>query len=427
MKTFPWQRDECPAAQRGSAAESGIHASRARAAGIANPVAFAGALAAALALAASGCRAPTPGAPGPAGGLRVHTAPAPSDAERYCAWYGARRGDRLYFGEAPFWWAMREAGGEPAADLERAGPQRVGRFDLARERLLPPLDVGAANGGAGRSGVWDVFADAAGTLWFTTFFERAGAVELATGRVWPLDLGRALNELAPGPDGALLATRYGSGEEAAAGAEPASGDGEVIAIGPDGGVRARWSLPAPPGYRVAPKTPAWDAARGELWVTTDLLPDGSWPSGAGADAPIRHDAYRLAADGRLLERVAEPEIQFVAAAADGTLYAAEVSGRALALRVRPPPGAGGERVVALDAAFPVEVDFVQDLQIADDGRVALTRWSGVVHVLEPGGATHEVRLPRLDPDGLYYTAVLHGGRLCATHCADVSVVCVDAP
>jgi hypothetical protein len=38
-----------------------------------------------------------------------------------------------------------------------------------------------------------------------------------------------------------------------------------------------------------------------------------------------------------------------------------------------------------------------------------------------------VSLPRLDPAGLYYTAVLHGDRLCATYCADVTVVCVDAP
>jgi hypothetical protein len=376
-------------------------------------------LSAALALA--GCRAP---APTGGGGVRVHTAPPPSADERYCAWYGARRGDVLYFGEAPFWSAMRAAGDRPDADLDRAGPQPVGRFDLAGERLLPALDVGAANDGAGRSGVWDVFASDDGTLWFTTFFERAGALDLANGRTRGLALGRALNELAPGPDGTLLATRYGSGE-AAAGA--GTGDGEVIAIAPDGRLARRWALEAPPGYRVAPKTPAWDAARRELWVTTDLLPDGSWPADAAADAPILHDAYRLADDGRLIERIAAPEIHFVAAGPDATLYLAEASGARLALRVRPPPGAGPDRLVALDDAFAATLDFVQDVQLADDGRVVVTRWSGRIHVLHPDGALRSAQLPALAEGGLYYTAVLHGERLCATYCAGVSVVCIDAP
>jgi hypothetical protein len=33
-------------------------------------------------------------------------------------------------------------------------------------------------------------------------------------------------------------------------------------------------------------------------------------------------------------------------------------------------------------------------------------------------------LPR-PADGLYYTGVLRGSRLCATRCADVDVVCSD--
>jgi len=79
------------------------------------------------------------------------------------------------------------------------------------------------------------------------------------------------------------------------------------------------------------------------------------------------------------------------------------------------------------AAFPVELDFVQDIQPAADGRVVVTRWSGRVHVADARGRVRSVQLPRLDPDGLYYTAVLHGDRLCATYCADVTVVCVNAP
>ena len=81
----------------------------------------------------------------------------------------------------------------------------------------------------------------------------------------------------------------------------------------------------------------------------------------------------------------------------------------------------------LDEAFPGEVDFVQDLKHAPDGRIVLTRWSGVVHVVEPSGRVATTRLPKLDPQGLYYTGVLRGDRLCATHCADVTVVCIDAP
>jgi hypothetical protein len=212
----------------------------------------------------------------------------------------------------------------------------------------------------------------------------------------------------------VLATRYGSGQDDV-------GDGEVIAFDSAGQIEAEWR-PAPPrGYRIAPKTAAWDAERGELWVTTDLLPlaDG---------AAIRHDAYVLDRRGASERRIATPEIQFVAVASDGTLLSAALEGRTLRLHVAPPPGAPrAASSVALDAHFPAGLDFVQDIQPAADGRVVVTRWSGRVHVVERSGRHQSVDLPRLDPDGLYYTAVLHGDRLCATYCADVSVVCVDAP
>ena len=57
----------------------------------------------------------------------------------------------------------------------------------------------------------------------------------------------------------------------------------------------------------------------------------------------------------------------------------------------------------------------------------MTRWSGLVHVVSPNGRVATRRLPRLDPTGLYYTAVIRGDRLCASYCAEVTVVCVDAP
>lgn len=363
---------------------------------------------------AAGCSSPTPGGARD-GGLRIATAPPPSAEERYCAWYGAADGDVLYFGEAAFWSAMRAADGDPTADLRTAGPQLVGRFDLSRESLLTPLDVG---GVGSRSGVWDVWPAPSGEVWFTTFFEEAGTVDPATGRVRHLLLGGGLNELAAGPAGTVLASRYGSGTARAA-------NGGVVVIDAAGDLAASWPLDAPPGYRVAPKTIAWDPLRAELWVTTDLLP---LPGRAG---PLRHDAYVLGAGGRLLRRIPRPEVQFVARGPDGTLYRAEVDGSDLELRVVPPPGGEPERLVPLDAAFPAALDFVQDIQPAADGRVAVTRWSGRVHVLHPdragGGAVRTVQLPRLEPGGLYYTAVLRGDRLCATYCAGVTVVCADAP
>jgi hypothetical protein len=345
--------------------------------------------------------------------VATYVASDPSPDERYCAWYGARGGDDvLYFGQAAFWSAMARAGGDPKADLRRAGPQLVGRFDLAGERLLPPLPVGGPDS---RSGVWDVLVGRDGEVYFTTFFEAAGVVDPATGEVWRFDaLGSALNELADGPDGTLLATRYGSGSAA-------GGDGAVIAFDRRGRLVKSWPLAAPPGYRAAPKTPVWDPLRGELWVTADLLPLSGEPG-----ARNRHDAYAIDADGGV-RRIAEPpELMFTARGPDGTLYRAEADAHELWLGIVPPPGDGPPRRVALDAEFTAGLDFVQDIQPAADGRVAVTRWSGRVHVLHPDGRVRSASLPRLDPDGLYYTGVLHGNRLCATYCADVAVVCIDA-
>jgi hypothetical protein len=341
--------------------------------------------------------------------LRVLTAPAPSPEERYCAWYGAAEGGVLYVGEAAFWSSMREAGGDPEADLRRPGPRRVGRFDLARERWLEPLEVGPPDS---RSGVWDVHVQDGG-LYFTTFFEHAGRVDLASGRVTEFDAaGRGLNELAEGPDGTVLATRYGSGRDT-------RGDGELLSLDPSGRVVERFALAPPTGFRVAPKTPAWDAVRDRLWTTTDLLPL--------AQQAIRHDTYVLARGGAQVDRIEAPEIQFVAVGADGTFYRAEAD-RELWLHARPPfaPPAAARRTL-LDPAFPAALDFVQDLKPTADGRVVVTRWSGTLHVVDAAGDVATARLPRLDPDGLYYSGVIHGDRLCVSYCADVTVVCVNVP
>jgi hypothetical protein len=346
-------------------------------------------------------------------GVSVRVARPPSSAERYCAWYGAQgSGDVLYFGEAAFWSAKAKAGGDPSGDLQQPGPQPIGRFDLAAERWLPPLEVGTPES---RSGVWDVLAGDDGEIYFTTFFEQAGSVQPATGRVRRLALGGALNELGRGPDGTLIASRYGSGSAD-------DGNGDVIAFDHAGRTVRRWSLIAPDGYRVAPKTPLWDALRGELWVTTDQLPIASGPDEA---QPPRQDAVFVDATGRARLVPEPPELLFAAQSREGEIYRAEADHRALWLTIVPPRGE--TRRVLLDPAFAASLDFAQDIQVAADGRVAVTRWSGIVHVLERDGSVQSIALPRSDPAGLYYTGVLHGQRLCVTYCADVTVVCVDAP
>lgn len=360
-----------------------------------------------------------PGWPGAEDGVAIETAPAPSDDERYCAWYGdAGRDGVLYFGQAAFWSAMARAGGDPAGDLAHPGPQLVGRFDLAREQLLPPLRVDDPSGPPKRSGVWDIHVDASGRVFFSTFYEAAGWVDPATGEAGPLDFGGGLNEFAPGPDGTILVTRYGSGTDD-------GGDGEVIAFepgGPGADPEIAWSWPLldPAGYRVAPKTPAWDPLQETLWLTTDLLP----PEGS-AETEHRHDAIRIDASGAPEMMPDPPELHFVAAGPDGTLYRAYLEGKQLSLHIS--AGESAPTEVVLDDAFAVGIDFVQDIKIAGDGRVVVTRWSGRVDVIHPDGRIGSVQLPRPDPAGLYYTGVVHGDRLCVTYCADVSVVCVDAP
>jgi hypothetical protein len=345
-------------------------------------------------------------------GLHVVTAPAPSAQERFCAWYGEPQDGVLYFGESAFWSELRSHGGDPKADLRLPGPRRIGRFDLAREALLSAIELGT---GADATGVWDVLPTREGWLYFTTFFELAGRTTLTGEHSEDLPrLGQALNELATGPGGTLLATRYGSGGDG-------PGDGSVIAFDASGALVAEWSLAGLDAALVAPKTAAWDAARGELWITADLLP-------RAAAGELRRAAFVLDRRGELLRRIDTPEIQFVRAGRDGALLRAEVEAGVLRLVITPAPGAArAPDIILLDAHFPTDFDFVQDLQLADDGRIVATRWSGWVHVVDRKLHVSSVALPRLDPDGLYYTAVARGQRICATYCADVTVVCVDAP
>jgi hypothetical protein len=351
-----------------------------------------------------GCRGPAPTRASDAA-----LASAPTADSRACAWFGDARGDTLYFGISAFWRAMREAGGDPTAELRAGVARQIGRFDLAARQMLAPLAIGPEDA---RSGVWDVLAHPNGWLYFTTFYEVSGRVEPASGRVeWFAGAGTGLNELALGPEGRVLATRYGRD----------GANGAVVVLEETGAVVRELPLASEPGVVAAAKSIAWDAARGAVWVNTDLL---------AAGAPHAHDARVLElASGRELARWSVPELQFMSFAADGTGFLAERSGELLRLRVLPPDARAAlplvGRIVPLDDAMPA-TDFVQELRVAADGRVVLMRWSGSVHVVSASGEVRDLAFPRAE-GGLYYSGVLTDGALCATHCAGVEVSCRALP
>ena len=372
------------------------------------------------------------------------TAPAPSEVEQYCAWYGDSRNQVLYFGASPFWPAYREAGGDPRADLRAEGPQIIGRFDLKRLAFAEPLVVGEPDA---RAGVWDVLAHPNGRIYFTTYFESAGYVDPSSGRVRRFEsAGLGLNELYLGEDAVILATRYGEsasgqvrrfesagpglnelyhGEDAVILAtrygESESDQGSVVILDTEGVILAEHPLEAPEGYQTAPKSLAFDPVREEIWVNTDLLPT------AEGEGEVRYDTRVLGPTGRERLRFERPEVQFMTFGPDGTGYFAERDGPMLSLRIRSPERAGAAiftgRIVPLDDEFPGDHDFVPELRVDARGRVVVTRWSGRIHLVSRSGEVEQIQLPRTGGGGLYYTGVLTGGRLCATYCDEVTVVC----
>ena len=362
----------------------------------------------------SGCASPT--APAEPRLAVVHSGPPPSATESYCAWYAEVGGDVFYFGEAAFWSAMHAAGGEPTADLYSSGPQPIGRFDLKRERLLPPLEVGES---LSDSGVWDVLPHPNGLVYFTTFYESAGAVNPATGEVkrFP-ELGRGLNELALGADGNIVVSRYGGhgGSDQATGA--------LVVFSPAGELVLEAELKAPPGLVLAPKTVAWDGDARRYWIVTDLV----WRD-MNQPAPVSmHPAVVLDERGAEIARIDEVELHFVRFAQGGRGVAVtEADGELRLIELDASPAAtqlGVGRGLLLDAKFPGALDFVQDVAFGPRGEVLVTRWSGLVHVVEldPTGAGRaarvlDVQLPR--EDGLFYASALTPERrVCTTLCHD---------
>lgn len=346
--------------------------------------------------------------------LEVYRVPDPSEAERYCAWFGAEADGTLYFGQAAFWSTYRAAGHDPRADLAKPGPRRIGRFDLATRHLLPDLEIGGEDA---RSGIWDVLAWR-GRVYFTTYFEEAGSVELATGRVARAPHGKYWNELSPGPPGSMLVSRY---------ADAAAGGGAVLLVSESLDVLEEHPLAAPPGQAFAAKSPAWDPVRDELWVTTDRLPlpvDGSF---ARPTLVLDRRGREVARFGT---RAAPQEMQFVRFDAQGRGFLAVVAAGRLEIVLLEPESdrrklAEAKRVL-LDGDFAAGLDFAQDIQVDRNGTATVTRWSGWVHQVASTGEVRSWQLPH-DPGDLYYTAVPSAGGVCATRCGDVEVVCSDEP
>jgi hypothetical protein len=338
--------------------------------------------------------------------------PSPPGAQA-CSWYGDADDGTLYFGESGFWAGMRGAGGDPRGELRAGGSEQlVGRFDLEHEAMLPALQTAATTA---RPGTWDVLVHPNGRVYYTSFYDAAGSVDPATGAAVRFEAaGTGLNELALLPDGRVLATRYGAQQ---------GGDGSIVVLDADGRVVGELPLAPAAGATVAPKSLAYDRVRHVVWVNTDLVT--SDPNAT------RHDARIVdLATGREVARFDAPELQFPQFGSDGRGWFAWLDGTRLLLQITEPGEATGPdagRVLLLDPDFGAGVDFVQDVRVQADGRVVATRWSGRVHVIDPDDRIRTVALPRAPEHGLYYTAVAHGERVCATLCAGVRVVCASLP
>jgi hypothetical protein len=271
--------------------------------------------------------------------------------ERYSSWFGDERDGVIYFGLSPFWTDMRAHGGDPTADLLEPSAHLIGRFEIERERFLPPL-VARRIGPDSRSSVWDVLAHPNGWIYYTTFYEEMGRVRPGMGDVEHFDsLGTGLNEIALGPDGDLYVTRYGGGVEG----EAANEDGSVVVISPDGALLREQSLHARDGAVTAPKSIAVDPKSGEVWLNADVIaPNGK----------VTFAEFHLDPDLKLIERRdPPPELMFVAFDRGGRGFFVEDRNGRVELRVT----RGGAELARLDLGPRVASDFAQDVHFAADG------------------------------------------------------------
>lgn len=327
--------------------------------------------------------------------------------EPYSAWFGDARGSILYFGTSPFWTLWWETEGDPRADLAQPGDHLIGRFDMEQRRFLPPLRVRSAAEGAHGS-VWDVLAHTNGRIYYTTLFEEIGSVRPDGGDVRHFGgIGVGFNELWEGADGGIWVTRYASRPTE----EGREGYGAVVLLDPDGKLVREVRFEKEGDVFTAPKSVAVDPNTGEVWLNADLFSD---------EGHTAYAAFRLAADGKIVERrTSPPELHFVTFDPGGVGWFVWDEEGELWLRAT----RDGAEVASAYLGPRDPDDFVQDVKPWREGHVALSLWSGRAYVASLHGAglsLAEIPLERprdcRPPDGrsLLYTAVVHGGRLWGT-------------
>ena len=340
--------------------------------------------------------------------------------ERYSAWFADSDGRILYFGLSPFWTLWWETGGDSRADLHEPGDHLIGRFDLARQRFLPPLRV-RRSGPDSRSSVWDVLVHSNGRIYYTTYFEEMGWVSPDGTEVRHFrDIGVGFNELVEGPGGLLYVTRYSD--------DPFDADrqqfGSVAVLTPEGEPVREFRFPAEGRVFTAPKSLAVDPLTGEIWLNADVF---------DAEGGVSYARLRLAPDGTILERDDGPhELQFVWFDPSGTGWFAEDRGGELCLFAR----RGGDDVASFPLGPRGSLDFVQDLKPFGERGVVAGLWSGRVFVAsleEDGPSLSSVRFQRpsecVPPSGrsLLYTATVYGHRVYATLFCGATVLGAPLP
>jgi hypothetical protein len=235
-----------------------------------------------------------------------------------------------------------------------------------------------------------------GRIYYTTFWNEFGSVQPDGSDVRHYaGAGEGLNELWEGPGGEIYVTRY-------LGERPG-----VAVFSPDGRLVRELVTPQPAGARVCPKSLAVDPSTGEVWFNTDTFYDDGRDPG--------FDAYRVSADGAVLEQVTHPLLVFVSFDAAGRGWFVDDADGAWSVRIVEPGG----RTTRVALGGHGRLDVVQDVHHAGDVAVLATWGRRVFAVRAPAGGPAErcvLPPPSLDCGGepaLGYSAVVsaRGGRV----------------
>lgn len=334
--------------------------------------------------------------------------------ERYASWFGDSDGQVFYFGLSPFNELALRCTAKDAAlcsleDLAQTGDHLIGRFDMDEERFLTPLLV-RQNEPEATSSVWDVLVHSNGRIYYTTFWNEFGSVQADGSDVQHYaGAGPGLNELWEGPAGEIYVTRYVGGPPG------------VAVFGPDGVLRRELTLPQEEGALACPKSLAVDPGTGEIWINSDVFHDDG--------RPVGYDAFRLSPEGKVLERVTRPLLQFMSFDAAGRGWFVDDDGASWRLRIEAPDGRP-RRLVELGPHHPADV--VQDIKHLGDVTVLMTWRRRVFAVRTSADGRAEacaLAVPQIaDCPDLAYTAVIseRTGRVYQTVDCGIHVVRVGA-